>query len=77
MVVVTPDSSVVRTRAEVRKSSTGYELNALYLGAEGTLGIITELTVRLVPLPARCGAVVRFRDVGSAGKTVAEATAMS
>lgn len=78
MVVVTPDGAIVRTRAEVRKSSTGYELNALYLGAEGTLGIITELTVRLVPLPkVRCGAVVRFRDVGAAGKTVAEATAMN
>ena len=34
-----------------RPCSTGYELNALYLGAEGTLGIITELTVRLFPRP--------------------------
>ena len=40
MTVVTPDGEIIRTRAEVRKSSTGYELNALYLGAEGTLGVI-------------------------------------
>ena len=76
MTVVTPDGEIIRTRAEVRKSSTGYELNALYLGAEGTLGVIVELVVKIVPLPKRrCGAIVRFPTVGAAGKTVAEATA--
>lgn len=78
LVVVTPTGDIIKTRADVRKSSTGYELNALYLGAEGTLGVITELTVKLVPLPkVRCGAVVRFPSVGQAAKTVAEVTALN
>jgi D-lactate dehydrogenase (cytochrome) len=76
MVVVTPSGRVIRTRKAVRKSSTGYELNALYLGAEGTLGVITELTVRLFPRPAvRCGAVVVFSDVAAAAETVVAAVA--
>ena len=74
MVVVTPSGRIVRTRQAVRKSSTGYELNSLYLGAEGTLGVITELTVRLFPRPkVRCGAVVVFPDVKSAADTVVAA----
>jgi len=76
MLVVTPQGELIRTRARVRKSSTGYELNSLYLGAEGTLGLIVELTVKIVPLPKlRCGAVVRFGSVGEAAKTVAEVVA--
>ena len=74
MTVVTPSGRVIRTRPSVRKASTGYELNALYLGAEGTLGVITELTVRLFPRPkVRCGAVVVFPDVKSAAETVVAA----
>ena len=74
MVVVTPTGAVIRTRQPVRKSSTGYELNALYLGAEGTLGVITELTVRTFPKPkVRCGAVVVFPDVKTAACTVVDA----
>lgn len=74
MVVVTPSGRVIRTRQAVRKSSTGYEINALYLGAEGTLGVITELTVRLFPRPkVRCGAVIVFPDVKSAADTVVAA----
>ena len=74
MTVVTPTGRVIRTRQAVRKSSTGYELNSLYLGAEGTLGVITELTVRLFPRPkVRCGAVVVFPDVRAAATTVVDA----
>lgn len=74
LLVVTPQGEIIRTRQPVRKASTGYELNALYMGAEGTLGIITELTVRLFPLPrVRCGAVVVFPDVRAAAETVTAA----
>ena len=75
MTVVTPSGRVIRTRRAVRKSSTGYELNALYLGAEGTLGVITEVTVRTFPIPkVRCGAVVSFETVADAARTVVRAT---
>ena len=75
MTVVTPQGRVLRTRRATRKSSTGYELNALYMGAEGTLGVITELVVRTFPRPKkRVGAVVTFADVRSATSAVVEAT---
>ena len=78
MLVVTPQGELIRTRAKTRKSSTGYELNALYLGAEGTLGLIVEITVRIVPLPKlRCGAVVRFPSVGQAAQTTSDVVAMN
>ena len=50
--VVMADGTVIRTGGRYRKSSSGYQLTRLFCGAEGTLGIITELTVRLTPRPA-------------------------
>ena len=71
MKVVTPKGDVIETRRNVRKNSTGYDLNALYLGAEGNLGVITELTVKLFPIPkTRVGAVVQFETVKDAAETV-------
>lgn len=62
--VVTPTGRVVRTGGRAPKSSSGYALPQLLCGAEGTLGVITELTVRLVPRPeAIMGARATFADV--------------
>ena len=55
--VVTASGEVIRTGSRARKTSSGYDLTGLFIGAEGTLGLITELTLRLQvsprPLPAR------------------------
>ena len=51
LTVVLADGSVIKTRHRPRKTSAGYNLTALFTGAEGTLGIITEITVKLAPIP--------------------------
>src|SRR5215475_12797517 len=51
LTIVLPDGSIIRTARRARKSSAGYDLTRLFIGSEGTLGIITELTVRLHGIP--------------------------
>ncbi len=71
LTAVLADGRVIRTGGRARKSSAGYDLTRLLIGSEGTLGIITELTMRLHPLPeAVSGAVCAFPDVVDAVKTV-------
>lgn len=48
---VMPDGTIIRTGSRARKSAAGYDLTRLLIGSEGTLGIITELTLRLHPIP--------------------------
>jgi glycolate oxidase len=70
--VVLADGEIIRTGSTTRKNVVGYDLTSLFVGSEGTLGIVTAATVRLVPRPA--GKAVTFRatfpSASSAGRAV-------
>jgi D-lactate dehydrogenase (cytochrome) len=73
LLVVTPDGELVRTRSRARKSSAGYDLTRLFIGAEGTLGLIVEATLRVHPTPeAMYAAVLTFATLKDAVDTVTE-----
>ncbi|MHA1189504.1 MAG: FAD-binding oxidoreductase [Alphaproteobacteria bacterium] len=70
---VMPDGSVIRTGRRAKKSSAGYDLTRLLIGSEGTLGVITELSLRLCGIPeAISGGYCGFPDVDAACRTVIE-----
>ncbi|KIJ53505.1 hypothetical protein M422DRAFT_201716 [Sphaerobolus stellatus SS14] len=70
--IVLPSGEVIKTRSRARKSSAGFDLTKLFIGAEGTLGIVTEATLRLAPLLPTTVAVVQFSDVMKATEAVRE-----
>ncbi len=69
--VVLPTGEIIETGVRTMKGVVGYDLTKLFVGSEGTLGIITRITLRLIPLPeARKTAMVLFRDVEDAASAV-------
>jgi glycolate oxidase len=73
--VVLPDGRIMRSGSSCMKSSSGYDLTRLLVGSEGTLGVITEITLKIVPRPAsvRTG-VASFVDLEDAGRSILEIT---
>ncbi|KYQ96704.1 Glycolate oxidase subunit D-like protein [Tieghemostelium lacteum] len=68
---ILPNGDVIKTRSKAKKSSAGYDLTHLFIGSEGTLGITTEVTLKIQPLPEHSSvSLVTFDSIDDASKTV-------
>ncbi|CAG8428264.1 unnamed protein product [Penicillium salamii] len=74
LTIVLPDGRIIKTRKRPRKSSAGYNLNGLFTGSEGTLGFVTEATLKLAPIPQKTGVGVAtfptMRDAANAATQI-------
>ena len=76
--VALADGKIMRLGGLTPKNRTGYELTMLFTGSEGTLGVITRITLRLLPVPKANKTILAvFRDAAVAGETVTEIIASS
>lgn len=72
MNIVLPGGRIIRTGSRAHKSSSGYDLSRLFVGSEGTLGVVTQATLRLSGVPSsQLAATVVFNDLESASEAVA------
>jgi D-lactate dehydrogenase (cytochrome) len=72
LTVVLADGTIIKTKRRPRKSSAGYNLNALFVGSEGTLGMVTEITLKLAVIPQEFSvAVVTFPSIRAAASAAA------
>jgi D-lactate dehydrogenase (cytochrome) len=73
LTVVTPEGKIIETSRRARKSAAGYDLTRLYVGSEGTLGVITDITLKLYGVPeAIASAVCPFETIEGAVATVVQ-----
>lgn len=71
LTVVLADGTIIKTRQRPRKSAAGYNLTSLFVGAEGTLGLVTEITLKLAPIPEDTQvAVATFKTIRDAALAV-------
>ena len=72
LTVVLPRGQVIHTGCKAPKSSAGYDLTRLFVGSEGTIGVVTEATLRLTGIPSHyLAATIRFPDLEKASEAVA------
>ncbi|KFA65731.1 hypothetical protein S40285_04869 [Stachybotrys chlorohalonatus IBT 40285] len=77
LTVVLADGTIIKTRQRPRKSSAGYDLTKLFIGSEGTLGLVTEATLKVTVKPAASNvAVCTFPSIGEAANCVAKVVGM-
>ena len=73
LTVVLPNGDIIKTGSRTKKTSAGYNLTNLFIGSEGTLGVITEIQLRLSPIPESImSAVCHFKTLEDAVKTAQE-----
>lgn len=73
LTIVLADGQIIKTRRRPRKTSAGYNLTSLFVGAEGTLGIVTEVTLKLAVVPKETGvAVISFASIADAASAASK-----